>query len=486
MTSTPPQSLSTRAARGVLWSGGSIALQVAVTVLFFRFLPPEVMGQFQAALLAVVLVALVGDLGLGTALVQARQVDEEHFDAAFWTALICGLVLVGASVAAAGWLAGFNEDAAAFERAFVPLSCLLPFAAVSGVVRARLQRALRFGAHAVVDVSASVVAAGVGVAVLAAGGGIWSPIANAVSREVAQLAALLVATHWLPRLRLRPALLRGLLPFGLHITGANLLNYLISNLDYAFVLRGLGYRALGYYSFAYRCTMQPYTRVATAIARVTFPTFASIQDDVALLRRAYLGSTASIALIAWPLLMGMLVFAGPLTAAVRPELLPGVRAFELLTLASLLKAVGTVAGSVFLARGKAHWAFRWTLFCLALLVPGLYLGVAHGVAGVAAAVLVLSAVFLIASQALVNRLIGLCFATYARALARPLAVALWVLAAMLACRAAGPAEPMAALLLAAAVGPLAYGLGLRLFAARLCCEAWASLRGARPVPEEMP
>ena len=88
------QSLATRALRGVLWTGGSIAVQFAITLAFFKFLPPATMGQFQAALTLVLLLAFLGDLGMGAALVQLRRAEEHHFSAAFWASATCGLLLV--------------------------------------------------------------------------------------------------------------------------------------------------------------------------------------------------------------------------------------------------------------------------------------------------------------------------------------------------------------------------------------------------------
>ena len=69
------QSLATRAMRGVLWTGSSIAVQFAITLAFFKCLPPATMGQFQAALTLVLLLAFLGDLGMGATLVQLRRAE---------------------------------------------------------------------------------------------------------------------------------------------------------------------------------------------------------------------------------------------------------------------------------------------------------------------------------------------------------------------------------------------------------------------------
>ena len=65
-------------------------------------------------------------------------------------------------------------------------------------------------------------------------------------------------------------------------------------------------------------------------------------------------------------------------------MLSALNPLRLLILAGMLKAVGTVVGSVFLAKGKANWSFRWTLVNLIVFVPALYWGVRYGIDGIAA------------------------------------------------------------------------------------------------------
>ena len=478
MPAPETQSLATRAIRGVFWTGGAIGIQMGVTALFFMFLPVQTMGQFAAALAVILFFPLVCDLGLGAALVQCREADERHFSSAFWTSLGFGLCTTGLLILVAPLIARFSDEPLAFQDTFVRLTALLPVAAVSGVLRARLQRDLRFGAIAVVEAGAVVAAALVGIGALLSGLGAWCLVLHTLTREAAHLAGLWSATRWLPRLHLHIPSVRRLLSFGLNAMGANAVNYLNRRLDYAFLYYFLGDAALGYYDFANRLTMHPYTRLATTVGRVSFPTFSYVQEDSALLRRGYLKSVSSIALLAWPLLAGLVVFAADVLAWIGPDMTPALRAFQFLALASLLKAIGTLVGSVWMAKGKAVWALRWTLFSLALTLPGYYLGVRFGPEGMAAAILLLSALFLPLSQHLVNRLIGLAFPTYLRALGRPLLVTLWVLAVLWAVRSGLSTDPFTTLLVGLACGLVAYSLGLRLWAWDLCRQLWQSLRGS--------
>ena len=88
--STP--SLPTRALRGFLWNGGASIIQLGIMLALYVVLDLADLGHFEWALMLVMFLALIGDLGLGSALVQYQEAAEAHFDAAFWTALVLSLI----------------------------------------------------------------------------------------------------------------------------------------------------------------------------------------------------------------------------------------------------------------------------------------------------------------------------------------------------------------------------------------------------------
>ena len=313
--------------------------------------------------------------------------------------------------------------------------------------------------------------------------GLWSPIVGAVVREAALLISLCISARWCPRFVCSVASLKEVLPFGLHFTGSRSVNFLNSHLATFFIMPLLGEAAHGYYKFAHRMTLLPLVRLSTTITRVSFPTFSSIQDDADLLPRGYLKSVQSIALFMWPVLVWLLVFAPEVLVFVEKindlELSPALWGLRLLIIATLVKSVGIVVGSVFMAKGKANWALYWSLFSLLLLLPALYYAAEYGVAGVAAAIAATALIFLVLSQHLVNRLTDLSFADYLGSLVRPLLVSLVVLAVLVYASTALPPDPFVRLAAGTGVGIVAYLAATRLFAWELCQQVWKSLSGDR-------
>jgi PST family polysaccharide transporter len=451
-------------------------LQVAVVLATYRHLPATSMGAFEWALLLVVLLSLLAELGLSEALVQARDAGDAAFDTAFWLNLGLGLSLAAGVGLGAPRLAPYlgGDQPREFARLAQVLALILPCAAVSGVFRARLQRRLDFAAVALSEVLSVVVFAAVTLALLVRLG-VRAVAVASVLRELALLASLACSAQWRPRFHFAWSALCPCVTFGLHLTGSRLVGY-VNTYVAAFVIYPLlGSQSLGYYKLAERLTVQPLTRLATTIFRVSLPTFAVIQDDDRQLQQGYLASVQTLLLALGPPLVALFMLAPQLLTVVGN--LPALAVLRWLAIATLLKVVGTMVGSMFMAKGKASWQLHWSLFSLAVLAPAMYVAVPYGVEGMAAAVALTSVLFLVVSQHLANRLIGLPARAYVTALARPaLAVLTVAVLLALACPVL-PSAPVPALVLAGLIAALAALLGVRLFAWEVCQGAWRSVRG---------
>lgn len=469
-----------------MWTGVSVALQLVVTYLFFKFLPTEVLGRFDAGLRLVMFCQLLASLGMGPALVNFRGANEHHFSAAFWTCLSFGLVLaigvIGAapSIAHFAYSHAFVQNPADLEWVLTPLALMIPCAAVSGIIRAYLQRALNFAGIALAELLSVLIAALAGLTALFGGQPLWSPVVNAFGRESFLLIGLWSIVRQRIRIQFQLQALRRLLPFALNTTGAQCVDYLRTNIDVLAVIFLISNDALyGLYIFAYRFTMMPLTRLATTIGRVSFPAMASIQEDNNRLQQAYLKSVQSIALVAWPPLVGMLVFAPDILLVTNSSMLPVLDTFRLLCLTAFLRSIGTMAGSVYLAKGKANWAFHWTLFSVAVLAPTFYLVRDYQINGIATALFITTVFFLPLSQYLVNRLIGLSFSSYLKIFIRPILVSCTLLLTFLLADYFMVIRPPLRLLGAVILAIIVYPLALRLFAWNLLAEYWGNFIGKK-------
>ena len=487
--------------RGLLWTSSPFLIQLGTFLLFYAVQEPANMALFEATLVIVMLFALIGDLGLGTALVQFREAEDRHFVSAFWVNLVWGLLLAGSLVAAAPLIAHWQlpEESAAFEQILRWLCAIIPLASVSGLLRARLQRDLRFPAMSFAEVVSVVTFSAISL-LLRPAYGIWGLVAGSIARELSLLISLWVSAALRPRLYFSMAAICEIRSFAVNFTGERIVGFLNSRLSNFLVLPALG-PAAAYFYFVNRCTLIPLVRLSTILHRVCLPAFSSVQSDDEQLARGYVKTIQGVALLGWPALMGMLVYAPDIVRLVNPDLQPAITPLRLLSMAVVLKIVGAVGGGIFLAKGKATWSFRWALFSLAILVPSMIIGLEHGINGVAWAILLTSVLFFALSQVLVHRLIRFELGSFLAALGRPAVVSFctggvllfvrqlaetsWLMMLLLELFGAESSRVGAATSLAQGliVGVVAAATAMRLFAWKASREYWRSLRGASPAVE---
>ena len=321
------------------------------------------MGTFYTALLWVNLLAILSDLGFSAALVQRRQVNERLFSAVFWTnfsfgcLLVLAVLLAKAHLAALGALLSSPSLADPFLAQTLGYLCLLiPFAAVSGIFRARLLRDLDFKGPALAEV-VSVLTYALASLVLWPRYGIWALVIGSLIREIAMFVSLWVSAAWLPRFSYDFSELKQLFFFGANVSGERLIGAMNSRISQLLIYPLMGPVATGYYVFATQFSTTPLVRLSTVLQRVALPTMSTMQDEDRRLGRAFVKAVQSVALIFWPPLMLLLVFAAEIVIVVKQDFLEVVLTLQMLVLATVFKSVGAIVSSVFLAKGKSPLVF---------------------------------------------------------------------------------------------------------------------------------
>lgn len=380
-------------------------LQFGVTILLARLLPPAAFGLVTLALIVIGFATLTADLGLGPSVIQHRGLTERHIRVAFTTTTALGacLTFVLYKLAPFGVLLLRDE---AFPQVLRALAFVFLLAGVGSAGRALLQRELNFRGLFVIELTSYIVGyALVAVALALLGYGVWSLVfGSLVQRALASLMALLTVRH-----SIRPLLsyreLRDLLGFG---TGASLtavVNYVARNGDNMIVGRTLGPAALGLYGRAYTLMNLPVSYLAGILSKVLFPAFSEIHSEPERLGRAYLMAVQLTAIIAAPILFGMIVAAPHMIVGLYGDNWVGtVVPLQILCAAGIFRAVYHLGGSVAHATGNVFAELRRQVVYAVLVVAGSIVGGHWGISGVATGIAVAILFIYVAMAELVLRL----------------------------------------------------------------------------------
>lgn len=405
-------------------------IQLVQTLVLARLLGPEQFGLMAMVLMVVLFGDLFGQMGLNDAIIPRKDVSRAELSSLYWFSIAWGGLIYLIIYTLTPLIAlGFSEP---------QLKTLLPVTLISIVITpfgtqffALLQKSLKFHLLASVEIASALL--GLFVAVASAwiwDQGVWALVWGHLSRNTAGT-IVFMAYGWLvgprPRLHFATADLHGFLRFGLYRVAANGANFVVSRVDQILIGSLLGAQALGFYSMAANITLLPIQKISPVIAKVAFPVFAKIQDDIPLLKRGYMELLKILTFINAPVLIGMAVIA-PIAVPVLlgEQWTESVLLIQILAIYALLRSVGNASGSLIMGLGRADITFFWNLGLLFAVPPVVYVASLTGsITNVAWSMVLLQAILYVALYAMiVRRLLGPCPTPFFSAFAGPVSLAL--------------------------------------------------------------
>jgi O-antigen/teichoic acid export membrane protein len=416
---------------------------------------------------AIVVEALSG-LGVGSALIQTKDVDRRELDSLYWFSTLFNCLLSAFMALSAPLVAWFYAEPKLTWMLVVAAGKLV-FVGIAVVPLNLLARDLHFREASAVQTGASALEAGTKVVLLLCNAGAWSLIvANAARGVYALLFVYLLAPYW-PKAHLRLSEVRRFLSFGIRNTVSTAIFYAHKNTDYFFVGRFLGVETLGVYRVAFDVAMTPLEIVVNIVNRVAFPVYSRIAHDPKELEAAFARSFRYLFLLLGPSTI-FLSFATADTIRIiaHERWLAAVPAARLLCWAALLRGFAELYPQVFYAVNRGEYAVYDALMSLFTLAVGLgvalhLFGAEWGLLSVCG-VWLLSYPFVLAVLAHWTRRIANIHAWPIMKATFPVAGALVAMAVALALLSLAPLAALGAVgrfLLYAAVGLTAYAAYLR-------------------------
>jgi O-antigen/teichoic acid export membrane protein len=468
MTDPPQQEVHRAAAKGAgmmigLRLGDRLIGVVSFSILA-RLLTPEDYGIFTLALSVVGIIALTGAWGFEFAVVQRQGFDRDHYDTAWTVRLIAG-ALVGAFICVgavpAGWI--FNEPRVGPVLYWLALSTFIASFENIGIVD--FMKTLAYQRELAYRLTIRVLVTSLAIAIAVVWRSYWALVAANVAAQVLTVALSYRVHPFRPRLSLSHA--SGLFRFTRWLFLRNLFQGANDQAANLILGHGVGVGQLSFFTFARELSLTVQTDFYAPVRAALFPAYASVNDDMAALKRLTVDSSALMLLIGLPLSLGLAVVAPD---AVR--VLLGDRWLEVIPLLQVLCISGCVASGIagapilYVAMGRPDTAAKLAAFRFVLTVSLVALGVATaGTLGAAWAMVATACITQLINWRVVQRSLDLSLAEVRRDFTRPVVAAAVMALAVLALLNLLPEEHSFAssmLRLGGCVlgGALAYGLSL--------------------------
>lgn len=454
--------LRSKAVSGIKWSAvsqaGRQATQLVTTVILARLLSPADFGLVGMALVVTGFVNIFKDLGTSAAIIQQKELSEDLLPSIFWINIGFGLAATLVLFLLAPWISLYYQE----PRVAVVLQVLAPGFFISGLGilhQALLERSLSFNTLARLEVISALAGAVIGIALAFLNAGVWSLVFQSLGTAFFITGLLWLSSPWRPRWTFHWKEVKAVSRFSLNLTGFSIFNYFARNADYLLIGRYLGAQELGYYTLAYRILLFPIQNITAVIGRVLYPVLSTFQDDNQRFSSAYLKVTASIALVSFPLMLGVMALARPFILTLfgqRWE--PVILLVTILAPVGLVQSIGSTVGAIYQSKGRTDWMFRWGLVAGVLVMIAFVIGLRWGTTGVAVAYALATGLLFYPSFAVPFRLTELKFVQMVRLLTPPFFNSVFMLVALLILRFSLPASlpNLLVLMLCAAGGVTTY------------------------------
>lgn len=382
MNNKANSSFKSKAVSAMAWSAG---LQTASQVLNFilgiylaRLLTPTDFGLVAMVLVFVAFSELLTNFGLSSAIIQKQNITQSHYYSAYWFSAALGAILSALMFFASGAIAEFY-DSMLVKEISQALSCIFLASSICAIPTAKLQKELLHKKTGTISLVSSLIGGLAGVACALADFSYWSIVVQWLTVNWLKALLLHIAAGFRIKLTFSTVALKELLSFSVIVFSTQTLRKITVQFDKLIVGKFIDAATLGLYNRAHELMSVPTKNVARVVSGVMFPALSSIQNDKQRVANIYLKTIGVIALISFPLLIGVAVVAPYFIEVVLGSkwlnMTPYLRFFCYL---GLLQSLVTVTGIIYLSQGKPKLQLKINLFNQPLQLASVFFGIQYG------------------------------------------------------------------------------------------------------------
>jgi O-antigen/teichoic acid export membrane protein len=357
------------------WSKGIVqVLSFLSTILVARLLNPSDYGLMALAGIWTHSLGLLAEMGLGSAIVQFRDLDRGELNACFWLTMGAAgtayLALYAAAPTVAVW---FNAPRLCDILRVASISMLL--IAVRLVPDSLLRKRLALDKVAQAEMVSVLVTIPAVIVMAWHGAGVWALVVGVLLLSLVQTLTTFWFVRWWPGFYVGGKRIREVLLFSAAALGAKA-GWAVYEQTDSFVLGKVsGELVVGFYSMARQLATLPISKISVWGNQLATPIMAELQADVSKMRSSFLRALRLVACLTLPLCAGMALVAEDFILAVLTEKwLSAVPLLQLLCLCALFRSLEVMLPPLLLARYRATFLFWWTVVVLAVMPFAFWVG----------------------------------------------------------------------------------------------------------------
>lgn len=378
-------SLKKQALSGVFWSFLQLfstqVIGFIVSIILARLLRPSEFGLIAMLGIFISIGTTLINSGLTQSLIRSENIDEEDFSTVFIFNLIGSLFIYGFIFVTAPVIATFykQELLTSIIRVY---SVTFIINAFSAIQTTRLNKKLDFKTQMKVSIPSLIIGSTVGIAMALNNYGVWSLVWSAVIQSLMATIQMWYWTKWKPVWAFNWKKFNYHFHYGVKLMFSGILDTVFRNAYSVIIGKFFAPAQVGFYNRADSLQMLPAGTISSIITKVSFPLFASIQNDDERLKSIFKRIMQMVIFLVTPTLVLMGVLAEPLFRFLFTEKwLPAVPYFQILCVNGVLYPIHGYNLQILNVKGRSDLFLKLEIIKKILVVVVILISFQFGIFG---------------------------------------------------------------------------------------------------------
>mgnify|MGYP001554935899 CR=1 FL=1 len=378
-------SLRKTAISGLVWAFaqqfGTQAIGFFVSIIMARLLLPQEFGLIG---MISVFIGIGNSLivsGLTQSLIRTSNANQEDYSTIFYFNLLGSIIIYLILFFFAPLIAAFFSQPVLIN--IIRLYCLsFIIRAFSEVQLTKLTKEMNFKLQMTITIPSLIGSALLGIFLAYKGYGVWSLVWMSLFQSFLSTVQLWFRSHWAPSLVFNVEKFKYHFKFGYKITLSGLLNTIFNNIYQIIIGKFFVAADVGFYTRADSLKQLPVTNISSALNKVTYPLFASIQNDDLRLKKIYKNIMQMVIFIVAPVLVFLAVLADPLFRFLfTGKWAPAVPYFQILCFVGILYPLHSYNLNILYVKGRSDLFLKLEIAKKILLVVVIAITFQFGIMG---------------------------------------------------------------------------------------------------------
>ena len=387
-------SLRKKALSGLVWTFAQQfsfqGISFIVSVVLARILLPSEFGIIGMIAVFVAVGNSLVSSGLTQSLIRSKELTQADYSTVFFFNIIGSIFVYSIVFFSAPFIAEFyNQEILTNILRIYCLSFLID--ALTSIQIAKLTKEMNFKAQMIVVIPSLVISGTLGIVLAYNDFGVWSIVYMTLAQKVLQTIQYWIRTKWYPSLIFDKKIFKEHFLFGYKLTIAELLDSFFKNIYQIIIGRFFSPTQVGYFTRADTIKQLPVYNISSALKKVTYPLFSSIQDNDVKLKSAYRQVMQLTLYIICPVLVFMAILGEPLFRfLLTAKWLPAVPYFQILCFAGILQPIHSYNLNILKIKGRSDLYLKLEIYKKVIIVLSVLVSINFGIIGLIWGQLVIS------------------------------------------------------------------------------------------------